>query len=143
VVARFVQQVLSGQAPTVFGHGRQTRDFVYIEDNVRAGLAAMDEDGIQGEVINVGTGKETTINELAQIVIQAAGKEGELQPQLLPSRTFEIQRRCASIEKMDSLLKMTCSVPLTEGIRELIDWYRPAEESFNLQTTRQLAEIGA
>lgn len=119
VVATFLEQVQRGVAPTVFGDGEQTRDFVFISDNIEAALAALDNEAAAGMVINVGTGRETTIANLARLVSEAAGRP-ELKPQFLPARAGEIKRRCATVDRMQQRLGVSCKIGLEEGIGLLL-----------------------
>lgn len=120
VTARFLEQVMAGRPPTVFGNGQQTRDFVYVADNVRAALAAMECATGNGQVINVGSGKETRIIDLAQAIIDHAGQTGVVTPVFMPGRKIEIARRCAATAKMRKLLQVSCDIPLSEGIRLML-----------------------
>ena len=69
VVSRFIEQVRSGETLTIHGDGSQTRDFVYVDDNVRAALAAIDKVEAWGQVINVGSGRETSVAALAELIV--------------------------------------------------------------------------
>lgn len=129
VVGNFIQQVLRGDEPTVFGTGSQTRDFVYITDNVRLALAASNCPEIYGQVLNVGTGQETTVLELAQHVITVAGRADSLKPTFVAARPVEIKRRCASTAKMSQLVGDTCQISLSEGLRDTLNWYRDGQAS--------------
>ncbi len=120
VVGKFVEQVKSGQSPTVFGDGLQTRDFVFIGDNVKAAVAALTSDSANGEVINIGTGRETCVLDLAKTVIEAAGKTGVIEPVHVPARKIEVARRCASTEKLSNLLNVKCATRLRDGIRYML-----------------------
>lgn len=124
VVAKFIQQVLAGMPPTVYGDGRQTRDFVYIGDNVQAVVAAIENESSGARVVNVGSGRETAVVELAQAVIRAAGREGELQPVFLPRREVEVQRRCAMPDQLREWLGLECVTTLDEGLAATVAWYR-------------------
>jgi nucleoside-diphosphate-sugar epimerase len=89
VVGVFIRQVLSGRAPTIFGDGSQTRDFIYINDNVSVSLKALLSDKADGQVINIGKGTPTTIKELAEMVIKVSGED--LNPEFLPDRPNDIR----------------------------------------------------
>jgi UDP-glucose 4-epimerase len=122
VTADFIQRVLKGDQPTVFGDGKQTRDFVYIDDNIRAALAAMEREEAFGQVVNVGTGRETSIGDWAKLIIEVAGKEKDIESRHIDARQIEIGRRCASIKKMKKVLGMSCNVLPSEGIEKTIAW---------------------
>ena len=89
VVAIFCDLARDGGQPTVFGTGRQTRDYIYVADVVDA-LLAMEGTG-EGGPINVGTGVETNVLELAEEIGELSGRE-DFEPQLAPARTGEIER---------------------------------------------------
>lgn len=128
VAGIFIEQVLKGKSPTIFGDGMQTRDFTFIEDNIEASLIAMEKKASDGESINIGTGKATTILELANTVIKAAGKEKKIKPVFLEPRPKDILHRCASVEKMRMLLDYGAETELLEGLKKTISWYEKAEK---------------
>lgn len=116
VVSRFIEQVLAGRSPTIFGNGFQTRDFVYVADNVRAALAALNHATAHGSVINVGSGRETRIVDLATRLIRCAGHIPAPPPAFVAGRAVEVMRRCASVKKMKRLLQTSCTVSLDQGL---------------------------
>lgn len=118
VVALFVQQALAGEPLTVFGDGTQSRDFVYVADNVRAALAAAERPEAAGWVVNVGTGRETKILELAQQVAAAVPERPPVA--FMPARPVEVRRRCAATERLGQVLGMACSMTLAEGLEHLL-----------------------
>ncbi|MDP3767493.1 MAG: NAD-dependent epimerase/dehydratase family protein [Dehalococcoidia bacterium] len=125
VVGIFIRQVLQGAAPTVYGDGSQTRDFVYVSDNVAAALAAAETPQANGLVINVGTGRPTTLVHLAEDIIRLAGREGDLQPSFIPQPDRpDIRHRFPDVALLHRLLKVRAQVRLEEGLRRTIDWYR-------------------
>ena len=122
VVGVFISQVLRDQQPTIFYDGKQTRDFMYIDDNVEAAIGSLLNKKTDGETINLGTGRETTILELAQKIIALSGKK--LAPSLLHKRNLvEIKRRVAHNDKMINLLGYKLRVSLEDGLRLTHDWY--------------------
>ncbi len=129
VVSRFCEQAVNDQPPTVFGDGLQTRDFVYITDNIKATLAAMDDKKADGKIINIGTGRETSVLELANMIIEAAGKKGKIDPAFLPKRPLEINRRCADVSHMHEWLNTECSIALAQGISSVVEWHMHVEHA--------------
>jgi UDP-glucose 4-epimerase len=109
VVAIFCGRLLDGQRPKVFGDGRQTRDYVYVGDVVRAFLAA--ETGPQGETVNIGHGVEVSVLDL----LEGLGYEGE--PELAPARAGELQRSALDPARAERLYGWRAEMPLTEGLR--------------------------
>lgn len=102
VVAIFCQRILDGEPLTVFGDGRQTRDYVYVGDVARANLAASRVELAVPECIddvafNVGTSRETTVNELAQTLMRAAGRTVEVVH--APARPGELERSALAVDR--------------------------------------------
>lgn len=121
VVGVFINQVLQEAQPTIFGDGSQTRDFVYIDDNVEAAVRALFRDEANGEVINIGTGRPTTVLELAEKIISISGKN--LKPKFLPPRGAEVMHRWPQINKMRVCLDFAPRVSLEEGLRRTYEAY--------------------
>ena len=102
VVGVFIKQLINEKQPTIFGDGYQTRDFIYIEDNVNLSVKALISEETDGEVINIGSGRQTTILDLAEKLIKISGNL--IEPQFLPGRKNEIRYRVPDISKMERLL---------------------------------------
>ncbi|MBZ9572248.1 GDP-mannose 4,6-dehydratase [Patescibacteria group bacterium] len=126
VVGIFIRQVLSGQSPTVFGDGRQTRDFTFIDDNVEASWRAMKLEKTSGQIINIGSGRPLTIFDLATEIINLVGLEGKIKPRLVKNRKIDIdvRHRFPEVGKMIKLLNFYPKVSLEEGLKKMIDWYK-------------------
>jgi UDP-glucose 4-epimerase len=112
VVAIFFSRLREGKPLTVFGDGRQTRDYVHAEDVARATLLAA---GGEGGVFNVGTGRETSVLELAELCGRAAGVEPELVH--APERAGELQRSFLDPGRAERELGFLAELPLDEGLR--------------------------
>lgn len=121
VIALFCDGVLRGATPTVYGDGSQTRDFVFVGDVVRAQLAAGWSDCT--ETVNVGTGVETTVLELARIVAVAAGLPA-LEPVRAPARAGEVHRSCLDARRLRATLGVAPRTSLLEGLRATLSWLR-------------------
>jgi len=124
VIGIFISQALAGQNLTVFGDGKQTRDFVFIEDNINATIAAMESEKTNGQTINIGNGRETTVIELAEAIIRLTGMEGKAKPECYPEREGEIRRRCPDVTKMNKILGYKTKFSLDEGLKKTIEHYR-------------------
>ena len=123
VVAKFLTAAERGEALTIYGDGQQTRDFTYIYDAVEATLLAALSPKAEGEVFNVGTGVETSINTLAELVNEMYGNT--LSIVYTARRDIDnIRRRVLNIEKIRSRLRWMPSVPLAEGLRLTRKWLR-------------------
>ena len=121
VIAKFIDKVKAGLAPEIHGDGQQTRDFTYVDDAVEATLIAALSPKAEGEVINIGTGIETSINSLASLVLHHYGRECE--PVHIDRRDIDnIRRRVVNIEKIRRLLRWTPSTTLTDGLGKTKEW---------------------
>jgi UDP-glucose 4-epimerase len=117
VVAIFMGLLESGGTPTIFGDGRQTRDYVYVGDVVDAVLAAAGHDG---GVFNVGTGSETSVLELSRAIGAATGIERE--PEHAEPRLGELRRSVLDPSAAKRALGWESQVALADGLRKTWDW---------------------
>jgi UDP-glucose 4-epimerase len=121
VVAKFFAAAYDGAPLQVHGDGEQTRDFTYVDDAVDATLMAAIAPRAEGEVFNVGTGIETSVNQLARSVGEAVGRPISIEH--IDRRDIDnIRRRVVSIEKARRMLRWTPQVTLTEGLRMTAEW---------------------
>jgi UDP-glucose 4-epimerase len=122
VLIRWLERLQNGESPIIFGTGDQTMDFVYVEDVARAYLLAAESDA-SDEVFNVGSGIETSLRVLCQLLCREAGHP-EIQPIFEPPRKINpVTRRQASIDKSKVGIGFEAAVALPEGLRELVSWY--------------------
>lgn len=122
VIALFITRLLSGQPPLIVGDGEQTRDFTYIDNVVDGVLRAAAAPDVAGRVINVATGQQISINQLAQAIQRVLGSS--LAPQHVESRAGDVRDSLADIGLARQLLGYTPLVSFEEGLRRTIDWYR-------------------
>lgn len=127
VIAIFCDRVLSGEPPTIFGDGTQTRDFVFVGDVVRAQIAAAGST-VTG-VLNVGTGRETSVLEVVEAVGEAArtaNPDGPAWPApiLADPRAGEVHRSCLDAGRAASELGVRPETPLVAGLAETLQWVR-------------------
>jgi UDP-glucose 4-epimerase len=118
VVAIFCAQVLAGERPTIFGDGRQTRDYVYVGDAIAALLAAADC-GRPG-TWNIGSGTEVSVLDLALVIGQGAGRQ--LDPAFAPARPGELLRSALASERARLDLGWAASTPLADGVARVYRW---------------------
>jgi UDP-glucose 4-epimerase len=120
VVAIFIQKLLNNEQAIVNGNGRQTRDFVYVEDVVEANLAAMGQD-IQG-TYNVGTGEETSVNDLLGILVRHTNSTcKEVHG---PAKGGEQARSVIDSGKLRQELSWESRTELSEGLKRTVDYFR-------------------
>jgi UDP-glucose 4-epimerase len=123
VIAKFFEMAMSGKAPRIHGDGEQTRDFTYIDDVVDATLLAGFSPKAEGQVYNVGTGRETSVNQLARTIIQVTG--AEVEPEYVDRRDIDnIRRRVVNIEKIRRELRWSPSVTIEKGLRYTYQWLK-------------------
>ena len=116
VVAIFFDRFRSGGQATIYGDGKQTRDFLYVSDIVDATLAAVDEQGL----FNVGSGRETPILELHELCRRASGTKGD--PEFAPERLGEIQRSILDPGHGEEGLDWKPKLTLEDGLRRTWEW---------------------
>ena len=122
VVAKFLTAAYEGKALSVHGDGGQTRDFTYIEDAVDATLLTATHPRAEGEVFNVGTGVETSVNDLAQTISKVTGRP--LTVTHVDRRDVDnIRRRVVNIEKIRRMLRWAPQVTLERGLEKTVEWF--------------------
>ena len=122
VLIRWMERIEAGQPPLILGDGTQTMDFVYTEDIARANLLAAASE-VSGEVFNIGSGTETSLTELAQLLIQVMGADLELEygP---PRGVNGVTRRLADVSRAAERLGWKAEVSLEAGLSQLVSWWR-------------------
>jgi len=120
VVAIFAGHLLAGDRCTVFGEGEQTRDFVYVDDVADAFVRAAGAGS--GEVLNVGSGQETSVNRLYELMANAAGVTDP--PEYAPARPGELDRSALNPSKAKDVLGWEPATSLEDGIQRVLDWFR-------------------
>jgi UDP-glucose 4-epimerase len=120
VVSIFASRMLNGHAPTIFGDGHQTRDYVFVDDVVHAfALAAQAADG---RLINVGTGLETSVNGIFQLLAQITGFRGS--PLSAPERSGDLRRNALDPSLAEEVLGWRPWTHLEDGLGETISYIR-------------------
>jgi dTDP-L-rhamnose 4-epimerase len=139
VGAIFSARLMNDKPPTIFEDGRQSRDFVHVSDIVQANLLAMDKDGADYSAVNVGTGRATSINEIARILASGLGKS--IEPEVVGKyREGDVRHGVADISKARKYLGYEPKVALEDGFTELLDWLSSQRPEDRVQTaTAELA----
>lgn len=123
VIPRTIVRALCGLPALVFGDGRQTRDFTHVRDTA-AGLVALAEcDAAVGETVNLGSGSEVSVNELAALVARLVGHDGP-SSRHLESRPGDVRRLIVDDARMRSLTGWRAGVAFSDGVAELVEWFR-------------------
>jgi UDP-glucose 4-epimerase len=138
VMIRWMERLDAGQAPIIFGDGRQTMDFVHVRDVARANILGAKAE-IGDEVFNVASGAETSLLQLARALARAMGRE-EIDPEFAPERSVNpVPRRLASTAKAEGLLGFRAEIQLEEGLHELVNWWRAERRRFPASSGLQAA----
>lgn len=123
VLIRWMERLETGLPPVIFGDGRQTMDFVHVRDVARANILAA-RAKVTDEVFNVGSGTETSLVQLAQVLASVMGHHG-MSPEFAPERSINpVPRRVASTGKAERLLGFRTTVSLERGLADLVKWWR-------------------
>lgn len=121
VVSKFFAAAYEGRPIQVHGDGEQTRDFTYVDDAVAATLLAALQPRAEGEVFNVGTGIETSVNQLAREICRATGRDVPIEH--IDRRDIDnIRRRVVNIEKARRMLRWSPQITLERGLRMTAAW---------------------
>jgi UDP-glucose 4-epimerase len=122
VIAKFIKNALQDEPLVIYGDGNQTRDFVHVADVCRAiHLCITTSNQISGEVFQIASGKETTVNELVKAIIGVSGKN--LKIIYKPRQKGEIERNYSNITKANKMLGYKPEIKLEDGLRNLWEWY--------------------
>ncbi len=117
----FIRALLDRQPVTIFGDGRQTRDFIFVKDVVQANLLAA-ESGAAGEALNICTGHETSLFDLLENLSEIV-PDG-IKAEFSPPRPGDIYRSVGNPEQASALLKFRARTPLASGLKETIEWLK-------------------
>ena len=121
IIPATARRIKNGLMPVIEGDGEQTRDFVFVKDTVRGLIRAYECEQTRGQIINLGTGKDISMNLLMKTICEYMGYTGEWEHR--PARTSDVRRLCADSTKALKLMGYAPDTPLETGIRETLDWY--------------------
>jgi UDP-glucose 4-epimerase len=117
-ITTFTRRVVAGEAPTIFGDGEQSRDFIYVDDVVRANLAVLDRAPRPWAVYNVSTGVEVTINEVCRLLGSAA--DSARPPEYRPARAGEVRKNLQDSSLIRRETGWMAQVSLHEGLQRMV-----------------------
>lgn len=121
IIPATARRIKEGGMPMVEGDGEQTRDFIYVEDTVRGLILAYEKEESRGKIINLGSGKDISINKLLQGICDYMKYTGEWEHR--PARTSDVRNLCADSKRAKSILGFEPQVGFEEGIKKTLDWY--------------------
>ncbi|MGD8990537.1 MAG: SDR family NAD(P)-dependent oxidoreductase [Desulfobacterales bacterium] len=122
VISIFMTKALLNEAASIYGDGQQSRDFIYVQDVVKANILAANAQSACGRVINIGSGRAVRINDLWQAICVISGRN--LSPAYEHKRPGDINESLAGIEQAKALLDFHCEVAFETGLESTFEWYR-------------------
>lgn len=125
VIPKFIHCILHNEQPPIFGTGKQSRDFTYIDNVVSANILAASTPGIKHEIFNVANGRDNTVLQLVDYLNKIIAKT--IAPKLLPVRPGDVFRTNADITKIKGLLKYEPKVDFEEGLKRTVEWFKNKE----------------
>ena len=121
IIPATAKRLKNGGKPVIHGDGEQTRDFIYVKDTVRGLIMAYENENSRGQIMNLGSGKDISMNHLLQEICDYMGYKGEWEHH--ESRTSDVRKLCADISKARKLIGFEPEMPFEKGIKETLDWY--------------------
>jgi len=121
VIPKFIKKMLNDERPEIYGDGNQTRDFTYVDNVVEANILATKSEKAIGQVINIGSGEQHSLNELVRFLNNKLGKH--ISPIYLPARMADIYHSAASIDKAKSILRYMPVVMFDEGLDKMLSYF--------------------
>jgi dTDP-L-rhamnose 4-epimerase len=136
VAAIFSSRLLNDRPPVVFEDGGQTRDFIDVRDIVRCCALALEQDGADGRTLNVGTGRATSVNDVARVIAHGLGKE--IEPEVVNQyRAGDIRHCYADTQLANELLGFRAEIPFEAGMEELLAWLEGQEAADSVDAARE------
>lgn len=122
VIMHFLNRIDAGEPPLVRGDGSATVDLVYVGDVARANILALTNTEVTNVMLNVCSGKETTVKDLAELLIRLRGQEGKIAPVFQDMDAGLVTRRLGCPKKASALLGFNATTPIETGMQAVIDW---------------------
>lgn len=121
VIPITVRRIIEGKSPVIYGDGSQTRDFIHVTDTVDAAIALYEEPASRGEVVNIGSGVEQTIEDVVQIISDQMGYDGDIPYK--EERTADVTRHVADITRAEEMIDFEPQRNFEENLRRTVDWF--------------------
>ena len=126
VISIFMAKALHNEPAVIYGDGNQSRDFIYVQDVVRANLLAAAAKGVGGQVMNIGTGRSVVIKQLWKSICALSGQN--LEPEYAPKRPGDIVKSVAGIGSAKALLGFEPEISFEKGLESTFEWYRKSQK---------------
>lgn len=127
VIPKFIKALITGAPPTVYGDGEQSRDFTYVDNIVHGNLLAVEAEDALGKVMNLACGGRLTLNELLVLLRRITGSDVEAV--YTDPRPGDVRHSWADITLSEEILNYETQVPLSEGLRKTVDYFRALFQS--------------
>lgn len=121
IIPLTIKRIRAGDKPMIQGDGLQTRDFIFVKDTVRGIVEFGRRSNVRGRVLNLASGKETTIKEIVSTLSELLDYKGDIDWQ--PARTADVRRHMADVSKAEELIGPIARTDLRSGMRETVEWY--------------------
>lgn len=125
VVAKFIKQALTGETLVIYGDGTQTRDFIYLDDLINALVLSATRKGIGGETFQIATSRETTLDEITDLMLKTFENNGIARPKIKKTepRLGDVKRNFSDTNKAKKVLGWECKWSLDRGIQKTVEWF--------------------
>ena len=127
VIPKFIDALVQGRAPIIFGDGEQSRDFTYIENVVQANLLAMSAEHLHGEAINIACGKRISLNQLLNVLKEILGSK--LAPLYQGPRKGDVRDSLADIRRGKEMINYEPKVGIEIGLKKTVEFFRRQKKS--------------
>lgn len=117
----FTKTMLRGERPTIYGNGEQTRDFTYVDDIIQGNIALLSSSSVDGQIINIGSGRRLTVNTLLETISSTLGRT--VKPNYIDEMKGDAKHTLADISKAKQLIGYEPGTQLEDGVRRYIEWY--------------------
>jgi len=128
VISRFILALETGERPTIFGDGEQTRDFTYVANAVEANMRAAQAPEASGKVFNIANGKSISINEVLEVLKRLTARN-EMKAEYAPMRAGDVRDSLADLKAANAVLGYEPKVGLEEGLQLTLDWWKTSRFS--------------
>lgn len=135
VIPKFIVRAMNGLPPVIFGDGSQTRDFTYVEDTAEGITLAAESNSLVGETVNLGSGTEVRIDDLARMILDSVGRDG-LELTYDEPRPGDVHRLIADSSRARTAMQWEPRVSLNEGIDRLLRWHSENRTEWELALTQ-------
>jgi len=122
VIPKFILMLLNGESPTIYGDGKQMRDFTFVENVYQANKLACTADGAAGQLFNCACGEPISINELVDALNEVLGTD--IKPEYMAERAGDVKDSAADISKARDILNFDPTIDLRTGLERTVEWYK-------------------